>query len=54
MVDEMQDIRYFNTLIILLKMLFYYAKGRTLFMDNELDYWKDIFIEKSLFFRAYV
>lgn len=45
-IDELQDIRYFDALIILLKMLFDYAKGRTLFMDNELDYLLDIFIEK--------
>lgn len=45
-IDELQDIRYFDALILLLKMLFDYAKGRTFFMDNELDYLLDIFIEK--------
>ena len=45
-VDELQDIRCFDALILLLKMPFDYAKGRTFFMDNELDYLLDIFIEK--------
>jgi len=43
--DELQDLRYLDALVLLLKELVATVKGKTIFMEKELDRILDLFLE---------
>ena len=43
--DELQDLRYLDALVLLLKELIAMVKGKTIFMETELDRILDLFLE---------
>ena len=43
--DELQDLRYLDALVLLLKELIATVKGKTFFMEKELDMMLDLFLE---------
>ena len=43
--DELQDLRYLDALVLLLKELVPTVKGKTIFMEKELDRILDLFLE---------